>query len=85
VPGVRRERIVERLARIQSPRRRFQEQREIERGERVLSDRSDVANVLHGLGKRIPPGNYEGGRPWAWAEAHVDLKALVDEAPSTSR
>jgi hypothetical protein len=66
---------------------RIEEQREIELGERVWFELSDVGKVLQGLGRRIHPGthwgfNYEGDRAWVWAEAHVDLKALVDEARS---
>lgn len=87
--GVQRERIIERLARegIPTPEAPIPKQREIEMGERVWFDRSDVAKVLQGLGRRIHPGtrwgfNYEGDRAWVWAEAHVDLKALVDEARS---
>ena len=87
--GVQRERIVERLARggIPTPAAPIPKQREIEMGERVWFDRGDVAKVLQGLGRRIHPGtqwgfNYEGDRAWVWAEAHVELKALVDEARS---
>lgn len=90
--GVQRERIVERLRRqgIPVPETAVPGQREIEMGERVWFDRTDVAKVLQGLGKRISPGtrwgfNYEGDRAWAWAEAHVDLNALVDEARSAAR
>jgi hypothetical protein len=58
-------------------------------GERVWFDRSDVARVLQDLSKRIRPGtrwgfNHEGDRAWVWAEAHVDVKALVDGAHSTA-
>jgi ATP-dependent Clp protease ATP-binding subunit ClpA len=90
--GVQRERIVERLRRqgITVPETAVPEQREVEMGERVWFDRTDVAKVLQCLGKRISPGtrwgfNYEGDRAWVWAEAHVDMNALVDEARSTAR
>jgi hypothetical protein len=87
--GAQRERIVERLARegIPTPEAPIPKQREIEMGERVWFDRSDVATILQSLGRRIHPGtqwgfNYEGDRAWVWADAHVDLKTLVDEARS---
>lgn len=89
--GVQREQIVDRLARggIPTPEAPIPKQREIEMGEQVWFDRSDVSKVLQGLGRRIHPGthwgfNYEGDRAWVWAEAHVDLTALVDEARSTA-
>jgi ATP-dependent Clp protease ATP-binding subunit ClpA len=87
--GVERERVVERLASqgIPTPRASIPEQREVEMGEQVWFDRSEVSTVLRTLGRRIEPGttwgfNYEGERAWAWAEAHVDLRSLVDQALS---
>jgi hypothetical protein len=66
------------------------EQREVEMGEQVWFDRSEVSTVLQTIGRRIEPGttrgfNYEGERAWVWAEAHVDLRSLVDEAVSETR
>jgi len=89
--GVQPVRIIERLSRqgIPVPETEVPEQREVEMGERVWFDRTDVAKVLQSLGKRTSPGtrwgfNYEGDRAWVWAEAHVDLNALVDEARLTA-
>lgn len=51
---------------------------------------SGSSQLLWRLGRWIPPGtqwgfNYEGDRAWVWAEAHVELDALVDEARSATR
>jgi ATP-dependent Clp protease ATP-binding subunit ClpA len=90
--GIERERIVERLASegIPTPRASIPDQREVEMGQQVWFDRSEVSTVLHAIGRRIEPGtrwgfNYEGERAWVWAEAHVDLRSLVGEALSGSR
>jgi ATP-dependent Clp protease ATP-binding subunit ClpA len=90
--GVRRERIAERMRSqgIAVPDTAVPEQREIEMGQRVWFDRADLAKVLEGLGRWIPPGtqwgfNYEDDRAWVWAEAHVELDVLVDEARSATR
>jgi len=87
--GVSRERIVDRLAGngVAVPGTPIPEQREIEMGERVWFDRKDVSTVIQSLGRRIAPGtrwgfNYEDDRARVWAEAHVDVQALVDEALS---
>jgi ATP-dependent Clp protease ATP-binding subunit ClpA len=90
--GVRRERIVERLRDrgIPVPDTAIPEQREIEMGERVWFDRPELSTILRGLGERLPPGtrwgfNEEGDRAWVWAEAHIDLDALVEDVRSTHR
>jgi hypothetical protein len=85
--GIERERIVERLASqgVPTPRASIPDQREVEMGKQVWFDRSEVSTVLQTIGRRIEPGtrwgfNYESERAWVWAEAHVDLRSLVDEA-----
>jgi ATP-dependent Clp protease ATP-binding subunit ClpA len=90
--GIERERIVERLASegIPTPRASIPDQREVEMGKQVWFDRSEVSTVLQTIGRRIEPGtrwgfNYEGERAWVWAEAHVDLRSLVDETLSGPR
>lgn len=89
--GVRRERIVERLAElgVPIPTTPIPPQREIEVGEQVWFEREHAMDVVHFLGKRIPPGthwgfNYADDRAWVHAEAHVELEALVAEALAAS-
>jgi ATP-dependent Clp protease ATP-binding subunit ClpA len=90
--GIERERIVERLASqgMPTPRASIPDQREVEMGKQVWFDRSQLSTVLQTIGRRIEPGtrwgfNYEGERAWVWAEAHVELRSLVDEALSGAR
>jgi ATP-dependent Clp protease ATP-binding subunit ClpA len=89
--GVSRERIVEQLRHlgVAVPKPPPPPQREIEDGERVWFNRSDVERVLRYLHRKIPPGtvwgfNYEAERAWAIAESSVDLQTLVDQATNNA-
>lgn len=85
--GVAREAVVERLRElgVTVPRAPLPRQYEVEMGERVWFGRDQVTAVIRHVPRRLPPGahfgfNYDGDRAWAWAEASVDLEALVREA-----
>ena len=85
--GVPRERVVDRLHELGAfvPAAPFPPQVEVEMGEQVWFRRDQAAAVIRLLGQRLGGAvrcgfNYEGEGAWAFAEAHVDLQALVDEA-----
>jgi catechol 2,3-dioxygenase-like lactoylglutathione lyase family enzyme len=85
--GVRREAVVEGLARndVPVPASPLPERRRVDFGERVWFDRDQVQRVIDHLravlGPRTAWGfNYEGDRAWAVAESSVDLETVVAEA-----
>jgi ATP-dependent Clp protease ATP-binding subunit ClpA len=85
--GISRERLVDRLREmgVSTPRADLPEQREMEVGERVWFGRHETDRVLRHLREHIPPDvfwgfNYEDDRAWVWAEARIDMHALVAEA-----
>lgn len=85
--GVRREALVEglRARGVAVPAAPLPLQHEVDYGERVWFDRDQVQAVIGHLRQKLPPPthwgfNYEGGRAWAFTEAHIDLGALVAEA-----
>lgn len=85
--GASRERLVDglRVRGVPVPAASMPPAHEVEIGERVWFDRDQVRAVIDHIRLHVPPGthwgfNYDGDRAWAFADASVDLEALVGRA-----